>query len=168
MKTLHLNSIYELTPELLKKLGVSYLFLDIDNTIRKYSETAPSLRTREYINSLKDEGVKIVLCSNNFKGRVRPYAEALGCLYVYFALKPSPFGFLRAKLKSGAKHSRILVAGDQVFNDILAGKLFFVKTLLVNPIDRENEPPTVTARRKLFSRFEKRILENDITLTNRK
>lgn len=168
MKTLYVKSIYELTPELLRKLGVTCLFLDVDNTIRKYSEALPSARTKEYIDNIKSNGVKIVLCSNNLKSRVKPYAEALGCLYVSFALKPSPYGLLRAKLKSKAKHSEILVAGDQVFNDILAGKLFFVKTLLVNPIDRENEPSSVTARRRLFNSFEKKILDNDLTLINSK
>lgn len=163
MKTLHLDSIYELTPDLLNRLGVKYLFLDVDNTIKKYAEILPSDRTKKFIYTLKSAGIEIVLCSNNFKSRVKPYAQALGCKFVSFAMKPSPYGFIRAMIKTKAKHGCILVAGDQVFNDILAGKLFFVKTLLVKPIDSQNEPSTVTARRRLFSRFEKMIWDNDIT-----
>ena len=53
-----------------------------------------------------------------------------------------------------------MVVGDQVFNDILAGKLMFFKTMLVSPIDSENEPSTVTVRRRMFKPFEDRILDN--------
>lgn len=160
MKSCHLSSIYELTPHMLKSIGVGCLFLDIDNTIRKYTETEPSERTAALVKNLQNGGIQIILCSNNLKSRVKPFADKLGCGFVAFSLKPSPFGMLRAWRKSGVSHKEIMVAGDQVFNDILAGKLMGFKTLLVLPIDSENEPSTVTARRKLFKPFENKILKN--------
>lgn len=160
MKTCHLSSIYQLTPHMLKIVDVDCLFLDIDNTIRKYSETEPSKRTAELVKKLQNGGIKIILCSNNLKSRVKPFADKLACDFVAFSLKPSPLGMLRAWRKSGVSHKKIMVIGDQVFNDILAGKLIGLKTLLVLPIDSQNEPSTVTARRIIFKPFENKIFKN--------
>ena len=160
MKTFHLSSVYELTKEILDTIGVTCLFLDVDNTIRKYGELSPDKKTRSFIEYLKSSGITVILCSNNFKKSVKSYAGQLDCPFVGFSLKPSPFGMLRAWIKSGTRHSRIMVVGDQVFNDILAGKLMFFKTMLVSPIDSENEPSTVTVRRRMFKPFEDRILDN--------
>ena len=160
MKTIYLPSIYSLTPQMLNGLGVKCLFLDVDNTIKKYNDPDPNGKTKELIGKLHSAGVDIVLCSNNTKSSVKPFADKLGCKFVSFALKPSPFGMIRAQRKTRARHKEILLIGDQVFNDILAGKLFGIKTMLVDPIDRENEPSTVTARRKLFGFFERRIRDN--------
>lgn len=160
MKSYHLSSVYRLTPQILDNIGVTCLLLDVDNTIRKYSEIEPSEKTKRFISQMHSAGIKIILCSNNFKDKIKPYAESLECDFVSFSLKPSPFGMVRAWVKSKAKHKDIMVIGDQVFNDILAGKLMGFKTLLVSPIDSENEPSTVTARRRLFKFFEKKILDN--------
>lgn len=160
MKSYHLTSVYQLNPQILDSVGVTALILDLDNTIRKYSETEPNEQTKCFITQMQSAGVKIVLCSNNIKSCVKPYADILGCDFVSFSLKPSPLGMVRAWVKSKAKHNQILVVGDQVFNDIFAGKLMFFKTMLVMPIDSENEPSTVTARRKLFKFFEDKILDN--------
>lgn len=160
MKTFHLSSVYELTPEILNTVGVRCLFLDVDNTIRKYSQTEPDEAARAFIEKMQSAGVTVILCSNNFKKAIEPYAQSLNCSCVCFCLKPSPLGMVRAWLRSKARHSEIMVVGDQVFNDILAGKLMLFKTMLVSPIDSENEPSTVTKRRKMFKFFEDKILDN--------
>lgn len=161
MKTLYLPSVYHLTVEMLTKMGVKCIFLDVDNTIKKYAETMPSDETLKLISSFQESGIKVILCSNNFKKRIKPYADLLDCDFVSFSLKPSPLGMVRAYFKSKVKHSEILLIGDQVFNDIFAGKLFGIKTMLVGGIDRENEPSTVTARRRMFRYFENKILSNN-------
>ncbi|MCQ4021643.1 MULTISPECIES: YqeG family HAD IIIA-type phosphatase [unclassified Ruminococcus] len=160
MKTYHLSSVYELTPEILSKIGVKCLILDVDNTIRKYNSALPDDKTKAFISKLKSEGITILLCTNNFKKAIKPFADALHCDLIDFSLKPSPLGMLRAWIRSKACHSEIMVVGDQVFNDILAGKLMLFKTMLVSPIDSNNEPSSVTVRRKMFKSFEKKILNN--------
>lgn len=160
MKTFHLSSVYDLTPEILNSIGVRCLFLDVDNTIRKYGQTEPDVSARLFIKKMQSQGITVILCSNNFNKTIKPYAQSLNCQYVCFCLKPSPFGMIRAWLRSKAHHSEIMVIGDQVFNDILAGKLMLFKTMLVSPIDSEHEPSTVTGRRKMFKHFENKILDN--------
>ena len=160
MKTIYLPSIYSLTPQMLNGLGVKCLFLDVDNTIKKYNDPDPSDKTRKFIKKLISAEIEIVLCSNNTRSSVKPFADKLGCKFVSFALKPSPLGMIRAQRIARVRHNQILLIGDQVFNDILAGKLYGIKTMLVDPIDRENEPSTVTLRRKLFRFFERKIRDN--------
>ena len=160
MKTIYQKDLFALNAETLLKMGVKCIFLDVDNTIRKYNSDSPDVEAVDFVNKMFKSGIDIVLCSNNTKGEVKPFADKLRCKYVAFSLKPSPFGMIRALKKTSARHSEILLIGDQVFNDIFAGKLFGIKTMLVEPIDREHEPSTVTARRRLFKYFEEKIIDN--------
>lgn len=150
MKTLFFNNVCEITPFLLERLNIKCILLDIDNTIKPYGAKAPHDKIEGWIREIEKYGVKIILCSNNYKKNVKPIADMLNCDFVSFCLKPSPFGFFRAKLKSKTSHDNILVVGDQLFTDILGGKLLFLKTALIEPMDLQSESSTVKLRRRLL------------------
>lgn len=157
MKTAHTHKVTDISYDMLSKLCVRYILLDIDNTIKSYGAPAPYEGIEAWLREMKGRGVRVVLCSNNFKSRVKPFSDALGAEYVSFCLKPSPFGFLRAKIRLRAKRHEILVVGDQVFTDIMGAKLLGLKALLVDPVSLENERGTVKFRRFLMKGFRKRI-----------
>ena len=54
------------------------------------------------------------------------------------ALKPLPFGFLRAKRCLQLRRREIAVVGDQLFTDVLGGKLCGLYTILTEPIERKD------------------------------
>jgi len=58
------------------------------------------------------------------------------------ALKPLPFGFLRALRLLGTKRSETVVIGDQVFTDVLGAKLLGLRTVLTEPIVAHDFPLT--------------------------
>lgn len=150
MKTAYLHKVTDISAAMLHKIGVKYILLDIDNTVKKYGEKRPYAGIEMWLKQIKTHGVRVVLFSNNFKSRVKPFADALGAEYISFCLKPSPLGFLRAKKRLHAKPEEILVVGDQVFTDITGAKLMGFKALLVDPVCTENERCTVKFRRFLM------------------
>lgn len=157
MKTLFFNNLLEIDISVLKNMNISCVLLDIDNTIKPYGANFIDEPYIQWINSVKTENIKVILCSNNYKHNVEPIANSVNCDFIPFCLKPSPFGYFRAYLKSQEKLKSIVVIGDQFFTDILGGKFMFMKTLLVEPISLESEGATVKLRRKLTAVFTNRI-----------
>ncbi|MGL5410939.1 MAG: HAD hydrolase-like protein, partial [Shewanella sp.] len=67
--------------------------------------------------------------------RVEPFALELGIDAVWFAIKPTPLGFWRArKYLAGIPREKIANIGDQVLTDIIGGKLMGFHTILVQPL----------------------------------
>ncbi|GHU83090.1 hypothetical protein AGMMS50284_6050 [Clostridia bacterium] len=157
MKTLFFESVTNITVPVLKQYNIKCIFLDVDNTVKPHGATVPDECVSKWINQIKEADVKIILFSNNYKKNVEPFANNICCDFVSFCLKPSPIGFIRAKIKSKEKHKNILVVGDQVFTDIFGGKILFFKTALVNPIDEEIESKTVKLRRFLLKGITEKI-----------
>ena len=150
----HFEKITDITPDILNKIGVNTLFLDIDNTLKRYGDAKPSIKVTNWLELMKHSGIKLVLCSNNFKKTVSPFSKVTGIPAVHMCLKPSPFGFWRALRLCRSKRSQILVCGDQVFTDILGARLSFMKSAYINPVDTSNEGATVRMRRAIFRRAE--------------
>lgn len=163
MQTLFFKKVTHITVPILNQLDVTCILLDIDNTIKPYGGKELHEGVESWMNTVKDAGIQIILCSNNYKKNVKPFAERIHCDFISFSLKPSPFGYLRAKLKANTKHKNLLVVGDQVFTDIFGGKILHMKTALVNPIDEACEGKTVKLRRFLLKRITDRIKRHEYT-----
>lgn len=161
MKTLFFNKVTEISLNTFKDLGIKCILLDIDNTIKPYGSNEADADVSTWISNIKNSGIKIILCSNNFKKAVKPFAQKTQCDYVAFCLKPSPFGYFRAYLKSKTRRKNILVIGDQFFTDIIGGKLLFLNTFLVAPISIEKEAVTVKIRRFLTKKFTDKIINRE-------
>ena len=149
----HFNKVTDITPDILRKMNIDTLFLDIDNTIKRFSDDNVSENVLMWLNDTKRSGIKIILCSNNYKKNVEPFARRVDIDFVHMCLKPSPFGYTRALIKSKSKRKNVLVCGDQIFTDILGANISFLKSALIEPIDTSNEAGTVGFRRRLFKRF---------------
>jgi predicted HAD superfamily phosphohydrolase YqeG len=63
------------------------------------------------------------------------------------AVKPLPFAFLRALSKVGSARNRAAVVGDQMFTDVLGGRLLGMKTMLVVPLSHTDLPHTLLLRK---------------------
>ena len=86
------------------------------------------------------------MLSNNFSERVAAAGAQLGVQTVPNALKPLPFGFLRALRLLGTPRRATVVIGDQVFTDMLGGKLLGLRTVLTEPIVPHDFPLTRVLR----------------------
>jgi HAD superfamily phosphatase (TIGR01668 family) len=134
-----LASVADITPELLQKHGIRSLLLDVDSTLKRYRATEIPPESVQWIESMREAGISLCILSNGREHRIRPIAEQIGVSFVAQAMKPSPFGCRTAMTTMGFEPKSTAIVGDQVFADILAGKLAKIMTILVTPIHPEEE-----------------------------
>lgn len=154
--TVALKAVTDITPELLEKLGTDAILLDVDNTLASPTSHIPYEGVQEWITRIKECGIHIVICSNNFEKRVKPFSDSLGLDCVSMSLKPLPFGFNRAKRKLKEKPQSVLVVGDQIYTDVLGANLAGMKSILLIPRDEE-KGFTIKLRRKMEKGIRKKI-----------
>jgi len=131
----------------LQKRGIEGLIVDLDNTLIGFRETELAEEHLAWVAGAHKRGMAIVMVSNNFTERVTAIAGQLGVLgCVPNALKPLPFGFLRAKRLLGLPRRKIAVVGDQLFTDVLGGRLCGHYTILTEPIEAKDFPLTKVFR----------------------
>lgn len=129
----------DISPEFLKKHGIKAVLLDIDNTLTLFH--APLLyseREREWLQKLKESGIKACVLSNNSdQGRVQAFSDITGLPFVSNAAKPLPGGVKRGCALLGVMPSEAAVIGDQIFTDIAAAKNARCCAILVGYFEKE-------------------------------
>ena len=150
------DTIYDVTPELLKGRGVKGIILDIDNTLVPYEIPEPTEEVRGWLKTMTDNGMKIAFVSNNHPPRVELFNKTLSFPAFPDSGKPLKKSCLKALQALECKAEEVALIGDQVFTDVLAGKIAKMNTtVLVKPIKD---------KRNLFFRF-KRLLEKPVIFT---
>jgi HAD superfamily phosphatase (TIGR01668 family) len=128
----------EVPLEELETAGIRGLIVDLDNTLLGFQETELGQDHIDWVARAHDRGMRIIMLSNNQSERVRTLAAQLNVECIPNALKPLPFGFLRAKRRLGIRRRAIAVVGDQLFTDVLGGKLCGLYTILTEPIEAKD------------------------------
>jgi uncharacterized protein len=132
-------SVLELTPERLRGLGLESLLLDADCTLKRYASEECAPGVAEWLENTRRAGFGLCLISNGLGERIGRFANSIGLPYVARALKPLPGGCRRAMRRMGFRRETTAIVGDQLFADILAGRLAGLTTILVKPIHAEEE-----------------------------
>lgn len=140
------------TLEFLTDLGIKGVILDIDNTLEPYENPVPSPEVRNWLISLNENGIKTAFVSNNNKDRVNLFNQELLMPAFPKAKKPFPKNLKKAMQAIGSDKTNTVIMGDQVFTDVLAGRMAGIRTILVPPIND---------KRDVLTRF-KRFLEKPI------
>ena len=133
------KKITDITAADLKKAGAKLVLLDADNTLSFHGSQKPYPGVPEWIEEIKKEGFVLVIISNNSESRIKPFAEKLGLPFVFKSAKPLSKGFKTACEKFGFEPKETAVIGDQVFTDVLGGKLFGSKVFLTEPLGPETD-----------------------------
>jgi HAD superfamily phosphatase (TIGR01668 family) len=145
--------LHDVPHEELEAAGIRGLIVDLDNTLLGFRETELAQEHLDWVARARERGFRIVMLSNNFSERVRGLAARLDIACFPNALKPLPFGFLRAKRSLQLRRREIAVVGDQLFTDVLGGKLCGHYTILTEPIERQDFAVT-----RIFRFFERLML----------
>ena len=143
---LYLRSVNDIDLDELRSRGLDTLLVDLDNTLLPRDSAVVPDSAREWVQSLSAAGFKVCLVSNNWHQRVSEVAEELGLELVAKAVKPLPFAFLRALHLLGSKRSSAAVVGDQMFTDVVGGKLLGMATIMVLPLSESDLPHTLALR----------------------
>ncbi len=139
---LHDIALAELT-----EAGIRGLIIDLDNTLLGFRETELAAEHLAWVREAHERGFAMVMVSNNFSDRVRGIAAQLQIGCIPNALKPLPFGFLRALKHLGLPRKQVAVVGDQLFTDVLGAKLCGnLYTILTEPIETRDFPITMMFR----------------------
>lgn len=138
--------------ELLTKIGVKGIVLDIDNTIEPYENAVPSAAVITWLSELSAAGIKAAFVSNNDRERVELFNKELRLPAYYKAAKPFKKNVIKALNDMGVDRSEAILMGDQVFTDVLAAKNSGIRAILLPPIKDKTD---------IFTKF-KRLLEKPI------
>ena len=154
------KNIFEIDYKKLKKDGIKCLIFDLDNTLGLTEhETCPE-ETRKLIKELEKDFL-IFISSNNTQQRIDPYLEDLGIKGVAWSLKPSTRSLRKIRKNEKLKKDEMVMIGDQIVTDILAGKRYKIKTILVDPLGKKDLKITGLNRlieNKIVKYYEKRDL----------
>lgn len=127
----------DITPEFLRKNNIKGLILDLDNTLTTHDNPKPGEGVLEWLQLMKNSGIKLMIVSNNHAPRVKPFADMLGLTFVSEGKKPLTKGFSEAMKLMGLSKGELAAVGDQIFTDVLGANLFGIKMLYVVPIEHE-------------------------------
>lgn len=135
----HAQSIYEIPVDFFIKNNVSFLLIDLDNTLDSYRLYEPTERAVKLIDELRKAGITPIVVSNNTGKRVGSYANALGLEYISSARKPFS-GRLKKFLKEkNISTEQAMFVGDQLITDVLAAKGAHLRVVLTEKIVKEDQ-----------------------------
>ncbi|MGV8082419.1 MAG: YqeG family HAD IIIA-type phosphatase [Coriobacteriia bacterium] len=148
------RSVRDIDLDELKRRGIETLLVDLDNTLLPRDTNVVPSEIREWAAEVERKGFRICLISNNWHERVFSVAQSLGCELVSKAIKPLPPAFLLGLRRTGSKRRHAAVVGDQLFTDMLGGKLLGMTTVMVLPLSKTDLPHTLFLRK-----IERRVLQ---------
>lgn len=134
----HLNSIYELNAAELRSIGIRGIIADMDNTLVPWNDRAVYPRLASWLASLKKDGFRLFIVSNNSREHGGQLALDLDIPAIWYAVKPRRRAFRKALQMMELTAQETAVIGDQIFTDVLGGNRLGLYTILVTPIsDKE-------------------------------
>ena len=134
---LQLNRATDITSELLQKMNITCLILDVDNTLCLKKGKIILDGVKAWIENMQKAGIKLIILSNAKKNRMDGIAKGFGLPFVALGLKPLTLGYMRAAKRMGENIKNCAIVGDQLLTDILGGNLAGCKTILVCPVELE-------------------------------
>ncbi|ABS60098.1 YqeG family HAD IIIA-type phosphatase [Fervidobacterium nodosum] len=127
--------------------GKRVFLFDFDNTINVWKSNIVPKEIEEIFKYLLSNDASVFIVSNGKKRKL----EINNVKIIWRALKPLPFKVMMRLKKHFKNKDEIVVIGDQIFTDILFGKLIGAYTIKVEPLDTSKEFITT----KIFRFFER-------------
>lgn len=149
-------SVFEITPEKLKKHGIKGIITDLDNTLIEWDRPLATEEIKAWMEGLKEAGIQIIIASNNNEERVKKFAEPLGIPYIYRAKKPLGRAYKAALNALQLPKDEVAMVGDQLLTDIMGANRLNLYTFLVRPVAESDGFVT------RFNRFVERRVFNSL------
>ncbi len=156
--TIYKKDIFSINYKKLKKDGIKCLVFDLDNTLALIDERECPQKTKDLIQSLQKDFI-IFIISNNCSRRIEPYKRSLGVDAVSFAMKPLTRGLRKIRKKYHLLKKEMVMIGDQIVTDVISGRNFNIKTILVDPLGQKDMKITNINRKIeswIINRYSKR------------
>ena len=150
------TSVFEITPEKLQDLGIKGIITDLDNTLVEWDRADATEELIEWLQIMKEAGIRIIIASNNNEARVKTFAEPLDIPYIHKARKPLRNAFYGAIIQLGLRPNEVVMVGDQLLTDVMGANRLGLHTILVKPVAQSDGFVTK------FNRFIERRVFNDL------
>ncbi|MBQ1512548.1 MAG: YqeG family HAD IIIA-type phosphatase [Erysipelotrichaceae bacterium] len=131
----------------LVKRNIRLLLVDFDNTIVPLGSPYIGAKEASKIWELKEQGIEVIILSNNKRSRVEPFARKLGVEFISFALKPFFHQYLRILTQKKCPVEQAAALGDQLFTDIIGANALGIYTIYCEPIGTKDRITTRVLRR---------------------
>lgn len=150
---LFVNKVSDIKISKLIEWDIEGLILDVDNTLLSRKDINISKDVQLWGNEANKK-FKIIILSNNSTSKILRAAKPLNISFIAWTLKPLKIYYKIALLRLKLPSCKVCAIGDQIFTDILGGKLLGMKTIYVKPIN-EKEDSLLT---KFVRIFEKKLI----------
>ena len=157
------ENILKIDYQKLKKIGIEYIFFDIDNTIVPYREEKIEKKVLDLFKELKKD-FNIILFSNSSKKRVLKIANKLNIDAYYSSMKPLKKNY--KKIVNMFSKSKCLFVGDQFMTDVFGAKRNNLRVIFVDKL-KEYEPLTTKFWRLLEKQYLKKCRKNKMFELNK-
>ena len=132
------DELTDLTPELLRSLGIRLLMMDFDNTIVPYTTDVPTEKMAQWLAMMAASDLQICVVSNSKNDRVKIFCTKYGIPVIVRAKKPGTKGIKEALARFEVKPKDAALVGDQIFTDTLGANRAGVSAILIRAIDNHN------------------------------
>lgn len=147
------QSIFDIDLDGLRKLGISGMILDLDNTLMAWGREDVPAKAARWVAKAREKGFSLCIASNGTTSRVAQISEILGIPAIPKAVKPRKKPFRKALEILNLPPAQVAVVGDQVFTDVLGGNRMQLYTILINPVSRKELRTT-----RMVRRVERRVI----------
>lgn len=152
------KTVFDIDYSKLYENGIRIILIDLDNTLIPYDIHEAMQEHIELFKTIKSFGFKIIIISNNKEERVKKFASAVNCEYIFSALKPLKKGYKRAlKQLQDYDNHEIIAIGDQLMTDVFGSSRVKIKCILVKAIKKPSEKWYTKINRYFESKVLKRI-----------
>lgn len=133
-----LNSLTDVSCELLRQRDIRLLMLDFDNTIVPYTTDVPTAAMERWLREMTTSGIPVCIVSNSKSGRVPKFCEGFGLPCILRAGKPGTRGIRQCLERYSVAPEHAALVGDQIYTDTLGANLAGVTSILIPAIDNHN------------------------------
>ncbi len=138
----HAESIYQIDLEFFSKLGIKYVFADLDNTLDSYRQQTPLEPAIKLKEELSKRGIELIIVSNNRGKRVQKYSKELGVRHWSSLGKPFAIRIKKIMKRLNIKKDEVIMIGDQIVTDISCANGAKIKSVLTEKLVPEDQPTT--------------------------
>lgn len=133
------HSITDIAPDFFAKHGITFVMLDVDNTIAPYKQDAPEYEVIAWVEEVKQNGTELYIVSNSKRpNRVERFANALSLPYIKAAKKPSTRVTKALLNEKNLSPEKAALIGDQIYTDAWGANFTGCVSIVLYPIKFTN------------------------------
>ena len=133
------TSVLELRPEELKKIGITHLIFDVDETVVPKAHNHLTKEYARFLQALERHGFKILIGSNSRRdlSEITKHFDGILVRPHHFSFKPLKHFFKKAVRMANVDKSQVAMVGDRIVNDVIGANNAGLTTILVEPYARK-------------------------------